>query len=182
MNMQSRDLALVWTPDRPAPGQAGYAAGDPVPSAAGCGGRVLASRIMHSDTLRLSFPTELNANTGASPGLITGASYVSLPPQSDTGYDGIVGMRAVLGGGGRMFGAKNQTGVAAYPYHMVSRRNDVVKDAEGPPQWIWPDRVTVNGTEFAQVGGHENLVYQSGFGDVLDLGPYNLHSGRVSDR
>ena len=143
LNMQPRDLALVWTPDRPAPGYAGHVAGDPLPSAAGCGGRVLTLKMIDPDSRYWVYGTERDPITGAWPKTITGASYVAMPPESGTGYDGITGMRAVLGGGGKMFGAKNRTGISVYPYHMVSRRDTVVDDVGDRTQWVWPDQVTL---------------------------------------
>ena len=186
LSMDLQDLALVWTTDRPAPplppppgedDPADVMEAPILPSLSGCGGRVLASsairRSQHLLAVPWSFRTEDDA-WDRSQRTVTGASYIRLDSSQVPGLGSAEGIRGVLGGGGKMFGVKNRTGIAAYRYEMIARRGFVpgAQEEERPAQWVWPDRVAVNGTEYAQVGGKGSLTYQSGSGEVLDLGPW----------
>ena len=175
--MEALDIGLVWTPEGPAPGQPGYAAGDPLPTSAGCAGRVLASGVMRYGEIGWTYRTEIDPVTGSLMRLITGASYVSMLPQLGAGFGDLAGMRAVLGGGGKMFGAKNRTGVAVYPYRMIDKRDAVLKHEVKQAELVWPDWLIVNGTEYAQIKGNESLVYQGESGEVLDLETHNRQRG-----
>ena len=179
--MDEFDLGLIWTPDRPAPlpptpsGTDANLAENPLPSVSGCAGRVLGSSMMRSPygaDYTWGYETDRDVY-GRPSSVVTGASYLRLSPHPDVGFENAAGFRAMLGGGGAMFGVRNRTDIATYPYRMPTRRGLGPEDGVGLAQWVWPDQVTINGTEYAQVGGKESLVYRSGAGEALDLEPWN---------
>lgn len=113
-----------------------------------------------------------------------GASYIrvpsiGLPPDKDTGnwltMEGILGL--AWGGGSwfasdaaaKMIGRGGSGGSTTFPRTKrgirASQKGTVY--AQGPSEWVYPNMIEANGTNFT--GGGASMVYQSIDGQVLNL-------------
>lgn len=119
-------------------------------------------------------------------GAPSGASFIRLPPrlppdQTESKWLSVEGMRALAWGGGKWFAAGPTIGSGPHKRTPVPRAGPQISHnhaifrggrfyATAPPTLRYPDRASINGTQYTAVTGTDGLIYQDAAGNRFDLG------------
>ncbi|KAI9780318.1 MAG: hypothetical protein M1835_004514 [Candelina submexicana] len=144
----------------------------------GCGGVVKASKAGPGDWAYHFPPTR---GPGEAWEGISGANYVSGGGRIPFVQSGAEGLRAFLGGGGRLFssGRSAATFENDKPNGVKIGSDEAEKmitTVSGWAQtkdWVYPSLIVVKGKEYRQQGGGKSRVYVDGSGKQLDLSIYD---------
>ncbi len=101
---------------------------------------------------------------------MTGASYLRLSPASAS-MAFAQGIKAFLAGG-----AKAACSILGVDFKGHSKR-DGQSPLTAPVKWMWPNMVTLNGSNYTEFGGIGSLRYRNDIGEELDfpeLSKWNL--------
>ncbi len=112
---------------------------------------------------------------------VSGANYVSGGTRIPFLQSGAEGMRAFLGGGGRLFasGGSAATFEADGPSSVKVGSDEaetMIKTVSGWAQtrdWVYPGLIVVGGREYRQRGGGQSRLYLDERGKQLDLSIYD---------
>ncbi|KAL8690549.1 MAG: hypothetical protein Q9218_004026 [Villophora microphyllina] len=170
-NLQAGDIAALWRRRRTPDGS----------FISGCSGQAMFTHAWSSPgTWRYQWvhgPLALEAPSGA--------SYIRLPPrlppdQTKSNWLSVEGMRALAWGGGKWFAATSTSSSGPYrrtpirqPGPPISHNRGVFRGgtfyATAPPKLRFPDRASINGSQYIAETGTDGLIYRGADGTRLNF-------------